>query len=70
MIQGVYKHYKGGTYYVLGFAKHTETNEELVIYSDSKGKAWARPKEMFMGFVELNENCCVQRFTHISEVSK
>ena len=32
MEAGVYKHYKGGFYQVLGVGVHTETGQELVIY--------------------------------------
>ena len=29
---GKYRHYKGDEYEVLGFARHSETLEELVVY--------------------------------------
>lgn len=29
---GVYRHYKGGLYQVLGIAEHTETHEKVVVY--------------------------------------
>lgn len=32
MQTGIYQHYKGGYYQVLGIAEHTETKERLVIY--------------------------------------
>ena len=32
MKSGVYRHYKGHLYLVLGVARQTETNEELVVY--------------------------------------
>lgn len=47
MNTGYYKHYKGATYSVTGFAKHTETEDELVIYRDIKGNVWARPLSMW-----------------------
>lgn len=54
IIGGKYKHYKGGEYEVVGIAKHTETLEELVIYRslDGTNNIWARPKSIFMDYVE------------------
>ena len=61
----LYKHYKGNTYIVVGEGKHTETGEELVIYTSStlNGPFWCRPKEMFHGYTEDG----VKRFTQIGD---
>jgi len=32
---GVYRHYKGNQYEVVGFTKHSETLEDMVIYKGS-----------------------------------
>lgn len=48
-LAGTYRHFKGGTYTVLGTARHSETEEELVVYSSASGEWWVRPKEMFFG---------------------
>ncbi len=52
---GTYRHYKGNTYQVLGVAKHSETEEELVIYRALYGELglWVRPLEMFCDNVEV-----------------
>jgi hypothetical protein len=55
MIQtGYYKHYKGTLYKVIGLAQHTETSEQLVLYSSIEvpSKTWARPISIFLGNVE------------------
>ncbi len=47
---GLYRHFKGNYYTVLGTATNTETNELLVIYRAEYGdkKLFARPLEMFI----------------------
>ena len=46
---GRYRHYKGGEYEVLFEARHSETEEVLVVYRPlyGDGGAWVRPKAMF-----------------------
>ena len=52
-----YKHFKGGIYKVIAIAKHTETEEDLVIYINiSNGKIWARPYEMFNDLLDNKKN--------------
>ncbi len=61
-INGLYRHFKGNIYRVLGLAKHTETNGILVIYNrcdlnfpngvEEYGDTYARPIEMFLSEVD------------------
>lgn len=45
---GIYKHYKGPVYQVLYVGKHTETEEEMVVYVElSDPQVWLRPLSMF-----------------------
>lgn len=53
---GRYRHYKGGTYEVIGVARHSETLEPLVVYRpvyDTSGW-WVRPHAMFFGRVVVD----------------
>ncbi|MFN0197415.1 MAG: DUF1653 domain-containing protein [Planctomycetaceae bacterium] len=53
---GRYRHYKGNEYIVLGVARHSETDEELVVYRQDYGERglWVRPKTMFLETVEVD----------------
>ena len=46
---GLYRHYKGKHYEVIGVAKHSETNENMVVYRPLYGERglWVRPLKMF-----------------------
>ena len=47
---GRYRHYKGNDYEVVGLARHSETEQVLVIYRALYGDTtalWARPQAMF-----------------------
>ncbi len=49
MEPGTYRHYKGNLYEVIGVARHSETEEELVVYRalSGEGGLWVRPAAMF-----------------------
>ena len=53
---GLYEHYKGNKYRVLGIAIHSETLEELVVYKALYGEKliWVRPLKMFLEIVKIN----------------
>jgi len=46
---GLYRHYKGNDYEVLGVATHSETEERVVVYRALYGEfgLWVRPLAMF-----------------------
>lgn len=55
---GVYEHYKGKQYRVIGVGRHTETLEELVmyeaLYENPLGRLWCRPLKMWLESVEVD----------------
>ena len=65
---GRYRHYKGNEYIVRGVARHTETEEELVVYRQDYGERglWVRPSTMFQEMVEVNGEQ-VPRFLFVDE---
>lgn len=65
---GRYRHFKGKEYEVLGVARHSETEEELVVYRALYGDfgLWVRPVSMRNETVE-RDGKTFRRFTYIGE---
>ena len=65
---GRYRHFKGNEYEVLGIARHSETEEELVVYRALYGDfgLWVRPAQMWNETVE-RDGKTFRRFTYIGE---
>lgn len=57
---GVYEHYKGHKYLVIGQAKHSETMEDMVVYvclyenTRTPQHLWVRPLELFFAEKEVD----------------
>ena len=65
---GRYRHFKGNEYEVIGLARHSETQEEMVVYRALYGDfgLWVRPVSMWNETVE-RDGKTFRRFTYISE---
>ena len=65
---GRYRHYKGKEYEVIGTARHSETEEWLVVYRCLYGdhSLWVRPLDMFNESVNVAGEE-VPRFTRLSD---
>jgi hypothetical protein len=65
---GLYKHYKGNIYEVIGIATHSETLDKLVVYKATYQKEgenlWVRPINMFTETVVV-EGKAVKRFEKV-----
>jgi hypothetical protein len=49
---GLYRHFRGKVYRVLGTARHSETEVPHVVYLAGDGSLWIRPAVMFTETVE------------------
>ncbi len=67
---GLYQHFKGHDVRVFFVAKHTETEQDFVVYEhlgeNDKSRYWIRPLEMFLEDVE-RDGIIQSRFKYISE---
>lgn len=65
---GRYRHFKGNEYQVLGVARHSETEEEMVVYRAlyGEGGLWVRPAAMSLETV-TRDGVTQPRFTYIGE---
>jgi len=69
--KGKYRHYKGPLYEVTDVARHSENEEEFVVYRTLYGdfSLWIRPLAMFNETVEYNGKT-VKRFEYIGEMDE
>ena len=63
---GIYRHHKGQDYEVLGVARHSETEEEFVVYRALYGERglWIRPLAMFTESIDKG-GVFIPRFSQI-----
>ena len=63
---GRYRHFKGNEYEVLYIARHSETEEPIVVYKAlyGEGGIWCRPVSMWLETVDRDGNT-YQRFTKV-----
>ena len=66
---GRYRHFKGNDYEVIHVARHSETEEWLVVYRPlyGEGGLWVRPLALFGDMVERDGEH-VQRFAFIAAI--
>ena len=67
---GIYRHYKGGEYELIGMVTHSETLEKMVLYRALYGEKgfWVRPAAMWNETVE-RDGYCGPRFQYIGDHS-
>ncbi len=68
--KGIYKHYKGNLYQVIGTAKHSESLEDMIIYKplyeNCIAEYWVRPAHMWHEIVTVN-GLQVPRFKKVED---
>lgn len=65
---GIYRHFKGNLYRLIGVASHSETLEPMVVYQALYGEQglWVRPAAMWTEPVN-KDGYSGPRFTYIEE---
>ena len=67
---GRWRHFKGGEYELLFTARHSETEELMVVYRALYGEGgyWVRPASMWLETVE-RDGRRLPRFTYVGETT-
>lgn len=65
---GIYRHFKGGEYELIGIVTHSETLEKMVLYRALYGEkqVWVRPASMWTETVE-KDGLLMRRFAYIGD---
>ncbi len=63
---GVYRHFKGNDYRLIAVARHSETEEPMVVYQAlyGEGGLWVRPASMWNEIIE-RDGVKMTRFRYI-----
>ena len=66
--KGIYQHYKGNLYEVIDLVRHSETEEDMVLYRALYGEKglWVRPLKMLTESVHV-EGACMKRFAYMGD---
>ena len=66
---GKYRHFKGMEYEVIGIARHSETEESMVVYRAlyGEGGLWVRPLSMWNEQID-REDYHGPRFAYVGEM--
>ena len=68
---GRYRHFKGNEYEVIGIARHSETEEAMVVYKAlyGEGGMWVRPADMWNETVE-RDGVTYRRFYRLDRIER
>ena len=68
---GRYRHFKGNEYEVIAIARHSETEEAMVVYRAlyGEGEVWVRPASMWNETVERGGQTC-RRFYSLDRIER
>ena len=68
---GRYRHFKGGEYEVIAVARHSETEETMVVYKAlyGDGTVWVRPADMWNDTVE-RDGKVFRRFCRLDRIER
>lgn len=68
---GLYRHYKGKNYKLIDIVKHSETQEDLILYQcmyhNDSSVLWVRPISNFFSKV-TTDGIEVDRFSYIGDI--
>jgi hypothetical protein len=72
MESGLYRHYKGGLYQMIGIAEHTETHERVVVYVSLEAslpgpRLRVRPLSMWYDLMPWPDGCEHPRFVPVGD---